>query len=67
MRIRENEGGPTHCARCGAEFGKPRVFAVFFGVPVHGDVVYADYEGSVLCELCMNREVEEHTPLEVVS
>ena len=58
MKIREDEYGPTHCAKCGAEFGKPRVLAKLVGIPVTGSVVYADYDGSVLCELCSDEEAE---------
>ena len=57
-KSREDEFGPTHCAKCGAEFGKQRVLAILVGIPVSGDVVYADYDGSVLCELCSDAEVE---------
>ena len=58
-KILEDEFGPTHCVRCGAEYGKPRVLARLVGIPVLGSVVYADYDGSVLCEMCMDDEVEE--------
>ena len=57
-KIREDEFGPTHCVKCGAEFGKRRALAILAGVLVPGDVVYADYDGSVLCELCSDDEVE---------
>ena len=56
--LHEDEFGPTHCMDCGTEFGKRYMLARLAGVPITGDIAYADYEGSVLCGVCMDRAVE---------
>lgn len=55
-KIREDEFGPTHCAKCGAKFGEPYVIGRLAGVAILGGMAYADYDGSVLCEVCADEE-----------
>ena len=57
------EREPTHCVDCGAEFGKECVIGVLMGIPITGKVIFADYEGSMLCEDCMDKLVERESGL----
>jgi len=52
----------NHCWRCGRKFGST-IYAKSFPIPI--GIVYREEGGGVLCDDCMNLELEEQMEKEL--